>query len=138
MANKNISFLATILFSLNFYFYWMGKYLNNDVLVVLFTIFFLLYYLKFKELGKNLYFYLAMLFLGFGVSTKITFGIAIIYPFLELLIKKDFKKILIVVGIIFSIYLIIFDIINDIIFILKIFNIKLNIITNIILNFFSL
>ena len=104
--DKNISFLATILFSLNFYFYWMGKYLNNDVLVVLFTIFFLLYYLKFKELGKNLYFYLAMLFLGFGVSTKITFGIAIIYPFLELLIKKDFKKILIVVGIIFSIYLI--------------------------------
>ena len=103
--NKKIAYIAALLFSLNYYFYWLSKYLNNDVLVVLFTVYFLLFYLKFKREGNEKYFYLAMLFLGFGIATKVTFAIGAIYPILDFLLKKNFKKIFISIGILFLVYL---------------------------------
>lgn len=104
--NKKLAYLATLLFSLNFYFYWLSKYLNNDVLVVLFTVYFLLFYLKYKAENKIKYFYLSMLFLGFGIGTKVTFAIAAVYPLIEFLLKKNYRKILISIGILFLVYLV--------------------------------
>ena len=103
--NKIIAYIATLLFSLNYYFYWLSKYLNNDVLVVLFTIYFLLFYLKFKSENNEKYFYLSMLFLGFGIATKVTFAIGAIYPIFDFLLKKNFRKIFISIGILFLVYL---------------------------------
>lgn len=104
--NKSISFLASILFSINYSFFWLSKYLNNDVLIVLFLVYFLIFYLKFVESTKTKYLYLSMLFLGFGISTKITFGLVLIYPIFDLIFKKFYKKLSISLTIIFFIYLI--------------------------------
>jgi len=104
--NTKIQLLATLLFSLNFYFYWLSKYLNNDVLVALFTVFFLIFYLRFKETNSNKDFFLAMLFIGFGIGTKITFGITLIYPLIDLIIKKEYRKIITMSIVVFLIYLV--------------------------------
>jgi hypothetical protein len=47
-----------------------------------------------------------MIFLGLGVSTKITFGLVLIYPFFDLIRKRFFKKLSISLTIIFFVYLI--------------------------------
>ena len=104
--NQVISLLSALLFSLNFYFLWLSKYLNNDVLIVFFTIYFLYFYLKYQETKKNKDLYYSLLFVGLGISTKITFGLVFIYPFIELILKKDFKKLFYGCGIIFGTYLI--------------------------------
>lgn len=104
--NQKIQLLATLIFSLSFYFYWLSKYLNNDVLVVLFTVYFLIFYLRHKENNSSRNFYLALLFIGLGVSTKVTFTITAIYPFIDLLLKKDFRKIITMIVVVFLVYLI--------------------------------
>jgi hypothetical protein len=104
--NKNLSLLAAITFTLNYYFLWLSKYLNNDSLIVLFLIYFLFFYLKFQETLKSKYLYTSMLFIGFGIATKITFGLVLAYPFFDLMIKKFYKKLSISLTIVFFLYLI--------------------------------
>jgi len=104
--NKEISYLAAILFSLNFYYFWLSKYLNNDNLIVLFTVYFLLFYLKFTEIQKTKFLYLSMIFVGLGVATKITFLVVLLFPFFELALKKAYKKLSISLTIVFFVYLI--------------------------------
>ena len=47
-----------------------------------------------------------MLFLGFGIGTKVTFAIAAVYPLIEFLLKKNYRKIFISIGVIFLVYLV--------------------------------
>jgi len=104
--NKLISYLAAILFSINFYFLWLSKYLNNDLLVVLFLIYFIYFYLKFTETQKSKFLYLSMIFVGLGVATKVTFGLVLLYPIVDLILRKFYKKLSISFSIIFFVYLI--------------------------------
>lgn len=104
--NKRISYIATVLFSMNYLYFWLSKYLNNDTLIVLFTIYFLIFYLRYKNTHQEKYLYISMLFIAFGISTKITFGLILLYPLFDLLISKKYKKISISLSILFFIYLI--------------------------------
>lgn len=104
--NKIIAYLSAILFSLNFYFLWLSKYLNNDILIVLFTVYFVYFYLRFNETLKKRFLYLSMIFVGLGVATKITFLIVLIYPIFDLILKKSYKKLSISLTIVFFVYLI--------------------------------
>lgn len=104
--NKRISYIATVIFSLNYLYLWLSKYLNNDTLIVLFTIYFLIYYLRYKNTHQDKFLYISMLFLGFGISTKVTFAILLLYPLFDLLLKKKYKKLSISVTMLFFIYLV--------------------------------
>lgn len=104
--DRFIPLLASLLVSLNYTFLWLSKYLNNDSLIVLFTIWFVYFYLKFSKSLENKFLYLSIFFIALGISTKITFIIVLLYPVIDLVLKKKFKEIIFSSLLILFVYLV--------------------------------
>ena len=106
LINDNLnSIIATIIFSLNINYLWLSKYLNNDNLIILFTIWFTYFYLKFKETIKIKYLYISIFFIALGISTKITYLILLLIPFIDLVYQKKFKELFLSIFLIAIVYL---------------------------------
>ena len=89
--NQAVVKITTLLFSLNFTFLILSKYINNDVLIVFFGVLFLYIFQKYKSRLNYKNYLVLGLILGLGVGTKITFALFALIPTIFLIYKKKIK-----------------------------------------------
>lgn len=89
--NQIVVKITTLLFSLNFTFLILSKYINNDVLIVFFGVLFLYIFQKYKSSLNYKIILVLGLILGLGVGTKITFALFALIPTIFLIYKKKIK-----------------------------------------------
>ena len=92
LENVNLALVSSILFSLVYSFVWLTKYVNNDTLIVLVSVWMLYYFLKYERRGEKKNLYLAIFFLATGISIKITFALALFYPLIKLALNKKYVE----------------------------------------------
>lgn len=100
----NLSLAAGILFSLVYSYLWLTRYVNNDTLIVLVSVWGTYFYLRYEEKGEKKNLLKAIFFLALGVAIKITFVIVLAYPVLKLLFNKKFSDLFQVILIVSIVY----------------------------------
>ena len=90
--NQVVVKITTLLFSLNFTFLYLSKYINNDVLIVFFGVLFLLFFQKLQNQENLRNLTILGIILGLGVGTKITFGLFALLPLFYFAKEKKIKQ----------------------------------------------